>query len=248
MQKQVKYLGRLANEQGTQDDLEKINVIANYPRPKSVKDIRAFIGFAGFYRRFIPNFSDIAKPLTNLTKKNCHILWNEGTNQVFNILRDRLSTKPVLAHPDFSKSFVLTTDASGYAISAILSQNHGTGEHPIAYANRQLNNAEQNYSSTERECLAVVWGIKHIRCFLYGTPFQVITDHRPLSWLRNLKDPSSRLARWALLLSEYEYEIIHRPGKQHGNADFLSRISIAVVISKEPEYLPYFSRDYIQQE
>lgn len=134
-----------------------------------------------------------------------------------------MCNKPVLKYPDFSKPFILSTDASGIAIGAVLSQLHEGNEHPIAYASRQLNKAEKNYGATERELLALVWATKYFRCYLYGRKFTAITDHSALRWMLSLKDPSSRLTRWALRLSEFDYDVAHKPGKKHANADALSR-------------------------
>lgn len=130
----------------------------------------------------------------------------------------------VLIYPDFSQPFVVATDASGLGIGAVLSQVRDGYERPIAYASRNFNNAELNYSTTEKELLGVVYGIQAFRCYLYGKKFTVISDHRPLKWLLSLKDPGSRLARWAMTLADYDFTVIHRKGRLHGNADALSRM------------------------
>lgn len=126
-------------------------------------------------------------------------------------------------YPDFKKPCILSTDASNYALGAVLSQEINGEEHPVAYASRQLNSAETNYSATEKELLGAVWATGHFRCYLFGRKFKIITDHAALKWLLSLKDPNSRLVRWTLKLSEFDYEIIHKPGKLHSNADALSR-------------------------
>lgn len=222
--KEVKYLGHYVSSNGVYPDPEKTEVVKNYPQPKNIKQIRAFLGLVGFYRKFIPEYAHKAQPLTKLTRKNEKFVWKEDQEEAFRYFKKKLTSPPVLSFPNFKKPFVLSTDASGKAIGAVLSQLHGDNEKPIAYASRQLNKAELNYSVTEQECLAVVWAIKTFRCYLYGTKFQVITDHRALSWLLSLKDPTSRLARWAILLSEYDFEIKYRSGKKHNHADALSRI------------------------
>jgi hypothetical protein len=122
---------------------------------------------------------------------------------------------------------MLATDASSYAIGAVLSQKQQSQDLPIAYASRTLNRAESNYSTIERELLAIVWAVKHFRPYLYGRKFRIITDHRPLIWLFNLKEPGSRLVRWRLKLEEYDYEIEYKPGKINSNADALSRITVS---------------------
>ncbi|KAL6419359.1 hypothetical protein ACFW04_011440 [Cataglyphis niger] len=141
----------------------------------------------------------------------------------FNILRNALCSEPVLQYPDFSKPFVLTTDASGYAIGGVLSQGQIGKDLPIAYTSRVLNTAEQNYSTIEKECLAIIYCTNHFRPYLYGKKFTIITDHKPLVWLHSIKDPSSRLWKWRTKLAEYEYEIQYKKGSLNNNADALSR-------------------------
>lgn len=130
-------------------------------------------------------------------------------------LKIAITSDSVLIYPDFNDTFILATDASGIGVGAILSQNRGGLERPVAFASKKLNKAEQNYSTIERELLGIIFGIKQFRCYLYGRRFTIITDHRPLKWILSLKDPTSRLARWALLLAEYEFDVIHRPGKKN---------------------------------
>lgn len=218
IEKEVSYLVHLLTQEGAKPDRAKTEAICTYPVPRNVKDIRAFLGLVGFYRRFIKNFSKIAKPITKLLQKEEPFLWNQDTTTAFEELRTALFKSPVLAFPDFSQPFIIATDASNFALGAVLSQLIDGKEHPIAYASRTLNKAETNYTTTEKECLGVVWAVKSFRCYVYGRRFTIITDHRPLRWLMNLKDPSSRLGRWALILTEHEFDIVHRPGKQHGNS------------------------------
>ncbi|KAM0730356.1 Retrovirus-related Pol polyprotein from transposon 412 [Formica fusca] len=141
----------------------------------------------------------------------------------FEILKEKLMTTPVLKYPDFTQEFIVTTDASDYAIGAVLSQGKVGNDRPIAYASRILSRAEQNYNTTEKELLAIVWAVKHFRPYVYGTKFKIVTDHKPLIWLFNVNDPGSRLIRWRLKLEEYDYEIIHKAGRANANADALSR-------------------------
>jgi hypothetical protein len=138
----------------------------------------------------------------------------------------KLSTTPLLQYPDFAKPFILTTDASGYAIGAVLSQGKLGRDQPIAYANRTLNKAELNYATVEKELLAIVWACKHFRPYLIGRKFLIVTDHKGLTSIFNVKDPSSRLMRWKLLLEEYNYEIQYRTDERNCNADCLSSYPI----------------------
>ena len=179
----------------------------------------------GYYRQFIPHFSELAEPLVRLLVKEVPFVWDEEQDSAFNALREALASSPVLVHPDFDKPFVLFTDASDVAVGAILAQlDKHKVDHPIAYYSKTLSKAERNYSVTERECLAVLLAIKQFRPFLYGTHFTVVTDHSSLRWLQQMKDPDGRLARWALKLQHYDFSIVHRAGAIHQNADGLSRL------------------------
>jgi len=213
----------------------KINSGKKFSDTEKVKDIQSFIGLAGYYRKFIEDFSRIAKPLTKLTKKSEKFLWNSEQQIAFDTLKEKLMTAPVLKYPDFNEEFIVTTDASDYAIGAVLSQGPVGNDRPIAYASRVLSRAEQNYNTTEKELLAIVWAVKHFRPYVYGTKFKIITDHKPLIWLFNVNDPGSRLIRWRLKLEEYDYEIIHKAGRANANADALSRNAIPEPHQEERE-------------
>jgi transposase InsO family protein len=219
----VEYLGHICTPEGIRPDPKKIRAIENYPVPKTIRDIRAFIGLAGYYRRHVPGFAELSKPLTNLTKKDVPFEWTKEHQQVFEELKRILSTEPLLIYPDFSQPFIVACDASTKAVGAILSQLHEGKEKPVAYCSRQLNSAESKYSTTELELLAFLFATKQFRCYLYGREFTVYTDHRALKWLLNLQDPSSRLTRWAMKLSEYDFKVEHRPGTKMRHADALSR-------------------------
>jgi len=149
--------------------------------------------------------------------------WTKEQQKAFDVLKEKLTTAPVLHYPDFTRQFTITTDASDYAIGAVLSQGPIGQDCSIAYASRILNKAEQNYNTTEKELLAIVWAVKHFRPHVYGIKFLTVTDHKPLIWLFSVNDPGLRLIRWRLKLEEYDYEIIHRAGKGNRNADALSR-------------------------
>lgn len=221
---EVMYLGHLITQNGVKPDPKKIEAVMNYPVPKNPKEIKGFLGLAGYYRRFINDFSKLSQPLTKLLKKDEPFNWTSLQQNSFETLKLELCKEPILQYPDFSKTFNLTTDASNYAVGSVLSQGETPNDLPIAYASRILNKSEVNYSTTEKELLAIVWSVKHFRPYLYGRKFRIITDHKPLTWLMNVKDPGSRLVRWRLLLEEYDYEIIYKQGKLNQNADALSRI------------------------
>lgn len=226
LKKEVAYLGHLITPDGVKPDPKKVEAVENFPVPKNTKEVKSFLGLTGYYRRFIPSYAKISKPLTNLLKKDQLFNFNQECNEAFNILKNYLITEPILQYPRFDEPFILTTDASLYAIGAVLSQGPIGKDLPIAYASRTLCSAETKYSVIERELLAIVWAVKHFRPYLYGRKFVLVCDHRPLTWVFSIKDPGSRLARWRLKLEEYDYEIKYKPGKINKNADALSRIKI----------------------
>ena len=218
------YLGHIVGKDGIKPNPDKVQVIKNYPVPKSCNDVRSFVALVSYYRRFIKGFATIASPLNALLKKGVQFLWSHQCQTAFEILRDCLLKAPILAYPNFQERFSLYTDASSSGIGAVLSQNINGIEQTIAFASRSLKPHERKYATIERECLALVRGIKHFRLYRYGKEFDVITDHNPLKWLDNARDPHSRLSRWSLTLQSYAFTIKHRPGKLHGNADALSRM------------------------
>jgi len=213
-------------QDGVKPDEKRIEAVKEYPRPKTTRELKGFLGLAGYYRRFIPNFSKVAKPLTELLKKNAPYVWDDKMEEAFISLKTSLITEPLLQYPDFSRPFVLTTDASNEAIGAVLSQGPIGKDPPVAYASRTLTKAEKGYPTIELELLAIIWGCKYFRQYLYGRKFTIVTDHRPLTWIFNVKDPSSRLLRWRLLLEVYQYEVTYKKGSHNTNVDALSRIHV----------------------
>jgi hypothetical protein len=187
--------------------------------------LRGFIALASYYRKFIKGFSTIVKPLNRLLKKNVSHRWTTDQQKAFENLKDCLTSPPILAYPDLDKPYILYTDASTYALGAILSQKiDDKKERVIAYASRTLNKHEQNYSITELECLAVIWSIKYFHHYLHRRKFVVVTDHAALVYLKNMKNPVGKLGRWLMTLNGYNMEILNRLGKSHINVDTLSRI------------------------
>jgi len=197
---ELKYLGHIVDRRGLRTDPEKIRAVTQWPTPTNIRQIRQFIGLASWYRRFIRDFSATAAPLTKLTRKNAKWHWGPEEDRAFQQLKHALTIAPILACPDFERKFILQTDASTSGLGVVLSQHFEEGERVIAYASRMLNGAERNYSATELECLTVIWGIRHMRGYLKGYEFTVITDHQALRWLQHLDSPSGRLGRWALEL------------------------------------------------
>lgn len=222
LRREVMYLGHVISEFGVKPDPNKVKAVQEFPVPTNQTEIKSLLGISGYYRRFIKDFSLITKPLTKLLKKGTPFLWTSLQQNAFELLKEKLCSKPILQYPDFSKPFVLTTDASNYAIGSVLS--NGSDDLPISYASRTLNKAECNYSTIEKELLSIVWSIRHYRPYLYGRKFIIRSDHKPLTYLFSINDPGSRLMRWRLKLEEYEYEIQYKSGKSNTNADTLSRL------------------------
>lgn len=220
------YLGHIISRDGIKPNPDKISAIKKYPIPKTPKEIKQFLGLLGYYRKFIPDFARTTKPLTLCLKKGNRVVHSSEFVNAFEKCKTLLTNDPILQYPDFTKEFNLTTDASNVAIGAVLSQGQIGSDRPICYASRTLNESELNYSTIEKELLAIVWATKYFRPYLFGRKFKIITDHKPLQWMMNLKEPNSRLTRWRLRLSEYDFTVIYKKGKFNTNADALSRIEI----------------------
>ena len=204
--------------------------------PKTKKEVRTFLGLTGYYRRFIPDYATVAAPLTDLTRKNKPntVAWTPDGVASFELLKKALCMAPVLKTPDFYKQFLLQTDASDRGVGGVLSQQSDEGEdQPVAYYSKKLLDIEEKYSTIENECLAIKLAVYAFRVYVAGRPFVIQTDHQSLEWLDCMKETNSRLARWSLLLQPYNFTVEYRPGHANGNADTLSRLSKATVLSPE---------------
>ncbi|KAM8707570.1 hypothetical protein ACLKA7_014664 [Drosophila subpalustris] len=200
-QKSIVYLGHVVSEAGIHTDPGKIDAIRELLPPTNVKELRRCLGIASWYRRFVPNFTTIVQPISRLLRKGQKWTWDDSQQQAFEELKARLTQAPVLACPDFNERFALQTDASNYGLGAVLTQRINGVERVIAYASRRLTAAEENYSTTEKECLAIVWAVRKLRCYLEGYRFDVITDHLALKWLNSIENPTGRIARkWVELV------------------------------------------------
>ena len=203
-----------------------VQAIIEYPRPQTKKQVKSFLGLVGYYRKFIPNFSDRAAVLTDLTKRRSpsNIQWSTNHELAFQDLKGAMQNPPVLRPPHWEEEFILQVDASNRGLGAILGQKDQNGEeHPIAYASRKLQPREQKLSTTEKECLGIVWAVELFRYYLYGRTFKLQTDHNPLVWLNQVCDKSRKLLRWSITLQEYDMKVEHKSGKQNCNVDALSR-------------------------
>ena len=235
--KEVIYLGHIITPEGVKPNPAKIQDVLNYPAPKNVNQIRTFLGLAGYYRRFVKDFAQIAHPLTNLTRKNVDWTWGDSESNAFEVLKRKLTSSPILQYPDVSKGYVLHTDASEYGIGAVLSQVQDIGEGiplrevVIAYTSKQLLERERKWATVEKETYAIVHAVKVFRTYIYGQQITVYSDHKPLEWLMSKNALCGRLSRWSLILQEYNLEIKYRPGKSNQNADTLSRIPIEEITS-----------------
>ena len=224
-QRQVQYLGHIISRDGVATDPAKTAKVSTWPVPTSKRETQQFLGFASYYRRFVKDFAQVARPLHRLTERTASFEWTNECQDAFDELRRCLCTTPVLAYPDFTCQFILDTDASDTGIGAVLSQTNSDGrECVIAYGSRLLTKAERRYCVTRRELLAVVTFTRQYRSYLRGRKFLLRTDHGSLTWLCNFKDPEGQLARWLERLQELDFDIVHRRGKSHINADALSRL------------------------
>ena len=226
---QVEYLGHVVSKDGLSPNPDKIKAVRDFPIPTNTTGVKAFLGLCNYYRRFIKGFAQIAAPLNRLTSKNVPFQWTNDCQQALDHLKQALISAPILAYPDFSLPFHLYVDASQTGIGLTLGQIVEGREVAIAYAGRDFNQAERNYSATEREALAVIDGIKRFQPYLYGQKFTIHTDHNALKWLMSIQDPTGRVARWSLLIQQFDFDIVHRPGKSNGNADGLSRRSYGTI-------------------
>lgn len=231
--REVEFLGFVVSREGIRTNPKKVEAILNSPIPRTLRQLRSFLGLSGYYRRFVKGYADIAKPLTELLRGEEGRISKASSNQIpvtlgenairaFNELRNALVSQEVLlSYPDFQEEFELTTDASNVALGAVLSQK---GK-PIAFISRTLSKSEENYATNEREMLAIIWALSSLRNYLYGTRKVIIyTDHQPLTYALSSRNTNSKMKRWKCILEEYDYELRYKPGKQNVVADALSRL------------------------
>lgn len=222
---EIEFLAHKVGNGKIQPTEEKIDALNKIMPPTTKKQVRSFIGTVNFYRRFIPHFSDIAAPLTDLTSKKRpnKVRWLPEHQDSFDKLKISITQHPVLRSPDFAKTFFLQTDASNRGIGAVLMQEENHVRHPVMYVSKKLKTAEESYSTIEKECLAIIKAIQKLREYLLGREFIIECDHFPLQWLNRTKDNNMRLLRWSLALQEYRFKIHHIPGARNAIADLLSR-------------------------
>lgn len=223
---EVTFLGHRCTRNGLLPDSSKMEVIQKYPRPSDKEAVKRFTAFANYYRRFIQNFAELTAPLNKLTRKRVEFEWNEECEEAFRKIKNALTSPPILQYPDFNQPFIVTVDASNLACGAVLSQQHGDTDLPICFISRAFQKGELNKPIIEKELLAIHFAITYLRPYLFGTHFQVRSDHRPLIFLYNMKNPASKLTRIRLDLEEYDFEVVYIKGSTNVAADALSRITI----------------------
>ena len=192
--RRVKFLGHVVREEGVATDPEKVEVVTKWPLPQDVKDVRSFLGLCTYYRRFVPSFADVARPLHKLTEKGQPFMWTKECDSSFHRLKEARASIPVLAYPESEEPFMLDTDASNVGIGAVLSQVHQGDERVIAYYSQALSKPERNYCTTRRELLAIVKAIDHFNPYLYGRKFTIKTDQASFQCLLNFKNPEGQIA------------------------------------------------------
>ena len=219
----ISFLGHVVGQDGISMEEDKVKAIKEWPALTSVAGVRSFLGLTGWYRRFVLNYSKIASPLTELLHEGKKFVWGEEEKKAFEQLKEAISSAPVLIIPDDKLPYVVTTDASGYAIGATLSQDQGNGLQPIAFLSHKMNDTERKYPVHEQELLAVICALKEWRHYIHGRKFKVVTDHQSLRYLQTQPHLSLRQARWSQLLQDYDFEVEYRSGKLNVVADALSR-------------------------
>ena len=216
--REINYLGHIVSAKGIHPDSAKVEAVSLYPIPKDVKEQLQFLGLTNYYHPFVANYSKIAEPLHKLLRKGADFQWDSNCQKAFDDLKHRLVSPPILAFQDFSRQFILYM-----AIGAVLSQSQNGQEQVISYWGRQLQKAERNYSTIEREALAEVSAVKEFYPYLYGFIFKLVTDHNPLTSLKGLKDVGECLVKWMIFLQQFNFQMEYRPGKNNSNAVVMSR-------------------------
>jgi transposase InsO family protein len=222
-QEEVKFLGHVVTAEGIKTQPEKVEAIASWPTPKSEKEVKSFLGLAGYYRRFIKDFAKIARPMTALTSSQVPFVWTQETDKAFCTLKQALASPPVLGYPKESGQMIIDTDASGEAMGAVISQIQDDQEVVLAYMSKCFTPAERNYCVTRKELFAVVTACRMWHAYVLGRPVIIRTDNSAVAWSKQIKKPANQMARWLQELATYDLHEIHRPGRIHWNADSLSR-------------------------
>ena len=223
---EVEFLGHKVGLGKVEPRYKTVQALIEFPRPSDVKQVRSFLGLAGYYRRFLPHFADISTSLTNLLRKGVKFCWTTEAEIAFLDLKSRLASRPILRPPNFTLPFAMAVDASDVAIGANLFQVIDNVEHPICYFSKRLDCHQQRYSTIEKEALALVLSARNFSVYFGSQPVTVYTDHSPLQFIQRMANYNNKLLRWAIELQQYNFHIVHRPGKQNLIPDILSRPSL----------------------
>ena len=241
MLQSVEYLGHSISEKGLQPTGKKVKAIQSAPAPTDLTQLKSFLGLINYYCKFMPNIADTLSPLYRLLQKRVQWKWGKEQQKAFETAKSQLTTDRILAHYDPSKPIIMACDASPYGLGAVISHKLPSGEEkPIAFASRSLASAEKQYSQLEKEALAIVFGVKRFHQYLYGRPFTILSDHKPLQGLFRETSgipamASARIQRWALTLSAYDYRIKFKAGLENANADLLSRLPLPETPARVPD-------------
>ena len=221
----LNFLGHQVGGGSLYPQTDKISRILAAENPTTKREVRSFLGLVGYYRDFIPNFASIAVPLTELTRKDQsnEVKWGPVHQSAFDQLKAAVTKEPVLRMPDFTRTFILQTDASQNGAGAALLQEHDGTKHPVAYYSKKFSQRERSYSTIEKECLALIWGVRKFQIYLYGVEFVLETDHQPLVFLDSAKYTNGRIMRWSLFLQSYRFRIHAIKGTDNVVADYMSR-------------------------
>lgn len=222
-QTEVDFLGHTVSRSGIQASEDKVKAVNEWPVPVNVREVRSFLGLCSYYRKFVKGFAEIARPISALVKKEAKFVWTSQCQEAFEKLKYNLTHAPVLAYPRVEGQFILDTDASRDSVGAVLSQEQDGVERPVAYYSKTLSTHERKYCITRKEMLAVVCAARKFKSYLWGRRSKLRTDNAAVSYMTTLKEPENQLARWLEELSPYHFELVHRAGRSHNNADSLSR-------------------------
>lgn len=226
LQREIGFLGHIVTQDGVKPNPETVQKILDWPLPKTQKQIKQFLGLTGYYRKFIKDYSKLTKPMSKYMKQDVALdLRDPEYIKSFESLKRIITSDQVLAYPDFTLPFILTTDASDYALGAVLSQIQNGVDRPISFASRTLSDRESGYATNEKEALAIIWSVKKFTPYLFGKKFTLVTDHKPLTFIKT-SDKNPKILRWRLDLEAFDYDIVYKEGKTNVVADALSRIKI----------------------
>jgi hypothetical protein len=240
MMEEIETLGHKISREGLQPAQTKIQAVAHPPDPTRVSELRSFLGLVNYYGKFLPDLATTAAPLYTLLRKSIPWCWGSAQQSAFKKVKALLQSSDLLVHFDPQKEIILACDASPYGVGAVLSHRMEDGtERPIAYASRSLSVAERKYSHLDKEALAIVFGVKHFHQYVYGRSFIIHSDHKPLMYIFDETKSvpvmaSARVQRWVLTLGAYTYQIRYKLGRDHGNADGLSRLPLPSAPAEVP--------------